>query len=109
MKRILLTGAATVALMCSAAAVAHVNVGISIGIPGVVYATPGVVVVAEPDYYYPPVRYVRRPPVVVVPERVYSPRRWYDNDWRGHWDRRGHGRGHPKHHRHPRQDRKRSE
>lgn len=69
MKRLLLAGAATLAMLGSSAAMARVDVDISIGVPGVIYS--------EPDYYYPPVRYVERPRVIVVPERRYRPVRMY--------------------------------
>ncbi|UHL66143.1 virulence factor [Paralcaligenes sp. KSB-10] len=101
MKRLLLAGIAAVALLGSSAAMARVDVGISIGIPGIVYGEP----------YYPPVAYVAPPPVVVVPRYapvpVYGPRYYRDGfieyrGWRGdrgwHGDR-GRGRGHWKHHR----------
>ena len=100
MKRLLLAGAATLALLGSSAAMARVDVGISIGIPGLIYGAPE---------YYPPVRYVERPRVIVVPERIYTPvygyapryygdgyyehRGWRGNRGRGHWKHhRGHGR-----------------
>ena len=96
MKRLFLAGATVVAMMCSGAAMARVDVGISIGIPGVIYS--------EPDFYYPPpVRYVERPRVIVVPERVYSPvpvyrSRYYRDEYRG----RGHYKSgkHWKEHKH---------
>lgn len=97
MKRILLAGAAAFAMMCSTAAMAHVDVGISIGIPGLYFGAPGVVM--APPAYYPPVEYVAPPPPVVVvpaPERIYTPvygwgyphrRHWRHDHWRGdhHW------------------------
>ncbi|RTZ42369.1 virulence factor [Candidimonas sp. SYP-B2681] len=91
MKRLLLlAGAATLALLGSTAAMARVNVDISIGVPGVIYS--------EPDYYYPPVRYVERPQVIVVPERRYRPMpvyetRYYRESYRG-------DRHYKKHHKH---------
>jgi hypothetical protein len=100
MKRLLLTGAAALTLLCSSAAMAHVNVGISIGIPGVI--------LSQPDYYVPPVTYVEPPRVVVVPGRVYRPvpvyrSRYYRENYRvyhghpghGHWD---HHHDHGYHH-----------
>ncbi|HUG58692.1 MAG TPA: hypothetical protein VL002_10685 [Candidimonas sp.] len=64
MKRLALFAAgAAIAMLSSTAAMARVDVGISIGVPGVIYS--------EPDYYYPPVRYVAPPRVIVVPERHY--------------------------------------
>ncbi|MGB3287673.1 MAG: virulence factor [Burkholderiaceae bacterium] len=97
MKKLLLLAAAATAMMGSTAAMARVNLDISIGVPGIIYS--------EPDYYYPPVRYVERPRVVVVPERVYTPvpvyrSRYYREEYRGpryykhskhhHKHRRGH-------------------
>ena len=64
-KRLLLAGGAALAMLGSTAAMARVDVDISIGVPGIIYS--------QPDYYYPPVRYVERPRVIVVPERRYRP------------------------------------
>jgi len=96
MKRILLAGAAALALLGSQAAIARVDVGISIGIPGII--------IAEPDYYYPPVRYAP-PPVVIIPDRhyhrrpvrVYEPRHYYNKKHYKHHHRNG-PPGHRKHH-----------
>lgn len=92
MKRLLLAGAAALVLLGSNAALARVNVDINVGIPGFIYS--------EPDYY-PPVRYVERPRVIVVPERryyqpvrVYGPR-YYREDYREY--RRHKGDKHWKH------------
>ncbi|WP_353149268.1 virulence factor [Pollutimonas bauzanensis] len=64
MKRLaILAAGAALAMLGSTAAMARVNVDISIGMPGIIYS--------EPDYYYPPVRYVAPPRVIVVPERHY--------------------------------------
>lgn len=82
MKRFILAGAATFALLCSATASADVDIGVSIGIPGVIWGAPPVIVAQQPRYYYPTVRYVERPPVVVVQQPRYK--------WRGH-KRHGHG------------------
>ncbi|WP_442592963.1 virulence factor [Parapusillimonas sp. JC17] len=98
MKRILLAGAAMLAMLTSGAAMARggVDVNISIGVPGVIYT--------QPDYYYPPVRYVERPRVVVVPERIYQPvpvyrsDRYYRKDFRGPKHYHKHHKGHHKHH-----------
>ena len=99
MKRLFLAGATMVAVMCSSAAMARVDVGINIGIPGVIYS--------EPDFYYPPpVRYVERPRVIVVPERVYSPvpvyrSRYYHDEYRGrHYKHDKHWKSHKHEHRH---------
>jgi len=97
MKRFLLASAAALALLGSQAAVARVDVGISIGIPGVIYA--------QPDYYYPPVPYVASPRVIIVPERHYHRRPVHVYEppyYRGqrHYKHNRHGhRGHNKHHR----------
>ena len=105
-------------ISASSAALAHVDVGVNIGVPGVAYAAP------EPVYAPPPPVYAPAPPVVVVSpgwygERYYDghrywerrdweahhhdPREWHDargphgdwhgrdGDWRGHGD--DHGRG----------------
>lgn len=64
MKRLaILAAGAALAMLGSTAAMARVDVDISIGMPGIIYS--------EPDYYYPPVRYVSPPRVIVVPERRY--------------------------------------
>lgn len=68
MKRLLLAAAAMVATMGSSAAMARVDVDISIGVPGIIYS--------EPDYYYYP-RYVQPPRVIILPERIYRPNRVY--------------------------------
>ncbi|MEX3764756.1 hypothetical protein [Paraburkholderia phenoliruptrix] len=62
----------------SSAALAHVDVGVNIGVPGVVYAP-------EPVYAPPPPVYAPPPPVVVVSPGWYGDR-YYD----GHryWERR---------------------
>jgi hypothetical protein len=70
MKRLLLAAAAVLGLTVSSASMARVDVDISIGVPGVRYS--------QPDYYYPPVRYVERPRVIVVPERSFRPVRSYE-------------------------------
>src|SRR3546814_1434324 len=100
MKKLLLLAAAATALLGSSAAMARVDVDMSIGVPGIIYA--------EPDYYYPPVRYVERPRVVIVPERIYRPvpvyrSRYYRDEYRGHRYYKEYKRGH-KHHRRHRDD-----
>ncbi|CAB3780342.1 hypothetical protein LMG28614_01042 [Paraburkholderia ultramafica] len=62
----------------SSAALAHIDVGVNIGVPGVAYAP-------EPVYAPPPPVYVPAPPVVVVSPGWYG-ERYYD----GHryWERR---------------------
>jgi len=104
MKKLLLAFAATAALMATAPAMARVDVGISIGIPGLIYTAP--------DYYYyppPPVRYIERPRVIVVPERHYRPvrahgPRYYRESYRDnphHYKphKQGKGKGHHRGHR----------
>lgn len=106
MKRSVLIGAATAAIMASGAAMAHVDVGISIGVPGVVYTSPPPVYYAPPPPVYyapPPVRYVERPRVIVVPQRavpVYPRGHYYREGWRHakHHYREDH-RGWKRHHR----------
>ncbi|WP_417276211.1 virulence factor [Castellaniella sp.] len=62
-----------------AAQAGDVDIGVSIGIPGVIWGSPS---------YYPP-RHHHRPRVVVVPEPVYVPGPGYRMGWadRGHYDR----------------------
>lgn len=102
MKRSLLAGAAVLAMTVSTAAMARVDVGIAVGIPGLAFGVPGVVV--APPAYYPPVEYVAPPPppVVVVPppRAVYTPYGWryprYDDD-NDNWQGRPHWHGHKWH------------
>lgn len=103
MKRLLLlAGGAALALLGSTAAMARVDVDISIGVPGVIYS--------EPDYYYPP-RYAPAPRVIIVPERryrrpvqAYGPR-YYREGYRGdrHYKKHHHKHGH-RHHKRGRHD-----
>ncbi|WP_341315574.1 hypothetical protein WN982_10235 [Paraburkholderia sp. IMGN_8] len=69
---------ASLGIGASSVALAHVDVGVNIGIPGAVYAP-------EPVYAPPPPVYVQPPPVVVVSPGWYG-ERYYD----GHryWERR---------------------
>lgn len=92
MKRFIVAGAAALAMLGSSAAMARVDVDISIGVPGVIYS--------EPDYYYPPVRYVERPRVIVVPERRYRPVTVYGSRYyrEGYRDGRHYKKHHHKHH-----------
>ncbi|MDF3883452.1 hypothetical protein [Cupriavidus basilensis] len=62
MKRWLLAGLALLGALASGAAMAHVSVGVAIGVPGVVVGGPA---------YYPPPAYVAGPPVVMAPAPVY--------------------------------------
>ena len=74
-----------------AAHAGDVDVGISIGIPGVIWGGPGYYPPPPPHYYYH-----RSPRVVVVPKRVYVPGPAYRQGWhdRGHYDRHWKGKGH---------------
>lgn len=81
-----------------AAQAGGVSVGISIGVPGIVWGGP--VYYAPPP---PPAYYYEPAPVVVVPQRVYVPGPGYYYGWRGRghhdryvaqrWDRHGGGHG----------------
>uniref|UniRef100_UPI0033429027 virulence factor n=1 Tax=Castellaniella defragrans TaxID=75697 RepID=UPI0033429027 len=84
MNKFVLTAAAALFMACGQNAMAEVNVGISIGIPGLMYPAPGY-------YYEPPPRHIHRPRVVVVPEPVYVPApRWgWSDRGRGHQYRAG--------------------
>jgi hypothetical protein len=65
-----------------AAQAGDIDVGISIGVPGVI--------LGGPAYYPPPPpRYYHRPRVVVVPEPVYVPGPAYRHGWvdRGYYER----------------------
>jgi hypothetical protein len=103
----------------SSAAMAHVDVGVNIGVPGVVLAAPEPVYAPPPPP--PPPVYEPAPVVVVSPgwygdryydghrywarreweERHHDPREWHDargphGDWHGDWhghDDGPHGRG----------------
>ncbi len=93
MKRIMVAGIlAGVAALASGSAFARVDVGIGIGIPGVVVAP------AAPVYYQPAPVYVAPPPPVYVAPRpvVVAPgyydgwrgREWREHEWREHERRR---------------------
>lgn len=97
MKKYALAVAALLALGAAQTASAEVSVGISIGVPGIIYPAP--------DYYYAPPHPVYYPqPVVVVPRPMYAPvygwrgghrDRVRYNQWRSHGDNHWHGnRGH---------------
>ncbi|KAA1012005.1 hypothetical protein FVF58_12865 [Paraburkholderia panacisoli] len=79
---------AGLAISASSAALAHVDVGVNIGVPGVVYAP-------EPVYAPPPPPvYAPAPPVVVVSpgwygERYYDGHRYWE---RREWEERHHER-----------------
>ncbi|MBN3805722.1 hypothetical protein GXB81_22090 [Paraburkholderia sp. Ac-20336] len=93
---------AALAIGVSSAAFAHVDVGVNIGIPGVVVAPP------PPVYVQPAPVYVAPPPAVVIApgwygDRYYDGHRYWGRDeWEHHheeWhgdrhDNGWHGRGH---------------
>ncbi|MEX3935862.1 hypothetical protein AB4Y32_29405 [Paraburkholderia phymatum] len=100
MKRLTLICAAGLIAACSStAALAHVDVGVTFGIPAPVYVEPPPVVYqAPPPVVYqapPPVVYEAPPPAVYAPAPIYygygyrDERRWHD-----------HGRHHGWHHHH---------
>lgn len=77
MKKWLIAGAGAAGLLISSVALARVDVGISIGVPGVVYPAPvyappaPVYVAPAPVYAPPPPVYYRPAPVYVAPPVVY--------------------------------------
>lgn len=94
---------AGVSIAASSAALAHVDVGVNIGVPGVAYAP-------EPVYAAPPPPPVYAPPPVVVVnpgwygDRYYDGHRYWERreweerhherrEWREWHDARGHDRG----------------
>lgn len=94
MKRLLCAAAALIAIGASSNAAARVNVDIFVGGPQIVFD----------DYYYPPVRYVERPRVIVVPERHYRPgpvyrTRYYRDEYRPRYHHK-HGKHHHNKHKH---------
>lgn len=93
---------AGIALLLAASPVmAHTDVAVSIGIPGVIYSQPAPVYVQpapvyvqpQPVYVRPQPVYVRPHPVYVQPQPVYMKGRryqWHDRDGDGvpnRWDR----------------------
>ncbi|HUH59172.1 MAG TPA: virulence factor [Candidimonas sp.] len=111
MKRLIVAGAAVLALLGSATAGARVNVDINIGTPGVIYGTPDVIyghpgaVYGSHHYYYPPVMHSDRARVIVVPERHFRPlpvygERHYRGDYRQarHFKQHKGGNNHRHHH-----------
>lgn len=77
----------------SSAALAHVDVGVNIGVPGVAYAPAPVY--AAPPPPPPPVVYEPAPPPVVVVGPGWYGDRYYDGHryWeRREWEERHHGR-----------------
>lgn len=102
MKKWFIGGVAAASLMISSVALARVDVGISIGVPGF-YPAP-VYVAPPPVYYPPPPVYYRPPPVYVAPPRVVYPAPVYYREGGRHWNR-GHGRDYDRGYRHGRRDR----
>ncbi|MFY4261665.1 virulence factor [Achromobacter xylosoxidans] len=97
MKKWLIAGAGVAGLLISSVALARVDVGISIGIPGVVYPAPvyappaPVYVAPAPVYAPPPPVYYRPAPVYVAPPVVYPAPVYIRGG--GYWGPRGHWRG----------------
>jgi hypothetical protein len=90
MKRLLCAVAAFIAVGASGTAAARVDVDIFVGEPRSIYR----------DYYYPPVRYVERPRVIVVPERHYRSVRTYGpRYYRDAHGPRSYHKNHKHHHR----------
>jgi hypothetical protein len=88
--------AGVVALGISGIASAHVNVGLNIGLPGVVVGPPPVVYAPPPPpvvYQAPPPVYYGAPPVLVVGwhgDRYWDGHRYWGRDeWARHHARRG--------------------
>ena len=88
---------ACLAVLAAAPAMARVDVGVNIGVPG---GPPPVYVSPPPSYVSPPPQYLNPPPgpVYLVPPPVYAypppgyygPPRWEDRRWHDHgrhWDR----------------------
>lgn len=91
--------AGAVLLMGAGPAMAHVDVGINIGIPGVI--APPVYVQPAPAYVQPAPIYVQPGPVYIerAPDREWHERRrrareWREQQQRYHEDYRGEHRGH---------------
>ena len=85
--RILSYFVAALAIGASSAAMAHVDVGVNIGVPAPVYVAPAPVYVPPPPAVYAPA------PVVVAPayyvgwhgDRYWDGRRWWGHrEWDGH-------------------------
>jgi hypothetical protein len=108
MKKLLTAAAALIAgavlTLTASPAMARVDVGVNIGVPGVyapapVYVPPPTVVVQPRPVYVPPAPVVVQPrPVYVQPAPVYVDRPyWRERHWQHHgpygrgWDRDGDG------------------
>ncbi|KAF3996815.1 PXPV repeat protein [Glaciimonas immobilis] len=90
-------------LMAASPAMAHVDVGVNIGLPGIFVAPEPVYVQPEPVYIAPRPIYVQPRPVYLQPRPVYIEqqqepewrgRQWQENRFRE--DRRDYHRGHHK-------------
>ncbi len=98
MKRTLLAFALGGAALCaSTAALAHVYVGVSIGVPGPVYVAPAPVYAPPPVVYQPAPVYA---PAPVVVGGYYRDPYWREREWRRHEWREHEWREHGWHHRH---------
>jgi len=85
----------------SSLALAHVDVGVDIGVPGVVYAPQPVYAAPPPEYAPPPPEYAPPPQaaIVIAPgwygDRYYDGHRyWERHDWEEHhhdWEEHHHG------------------
>jgi len=83
-------GLGALVLGTSQAAMAHVSIGLNLGVPAPVYVAPAPVYAPPPVAYYPPATYQ---PVVAVPaivvgwhgDRYWDGHRWYGRrEWYGH-------------------------
>jgi len=105
MKKWLIAGLGTAGILLSSAALAHVDVGISIGVPGFiapppVYVAPPppVYVAPQPVYVAPPTVYLSPRPAYVRPRVVYPAPVYYGPRYYG--GGRGHYHDHHGHHGH---------
>ncbi|MCK4122877.1 hypothetical protein ACI2TT_22005 [Ralstonia nicotianae] len=84
MKRTLLAFVLGGAALCaSTAALAHVDVGVSIGVPAPVYVAPAPVYAPPPPMIYQPAP-VYAPAPVVVGGGYYRDPYWREREWRRH-------------------------
>ncbi|CAG2148929.1 hypothetical protein [Ralstonia mannitolilytica] len=99
MKRTLLAFVLGGAALCaSTAALAHVDVGVSIGVPAPVYVAPAPVYVPPPPVVYRPAPVYAPAPVVYGGyyrddwrERAWRRHEWREHAWREHEWRECHG------------------
>ncbi len=93
MKKLTIAMMTAAGLMVSASALARVDVGVNIGVPGVIYGPPPVVYAPPPPVYYAPAPVVVAPPVVAGGGYYWSHgRRYYRGPYRGHGGLYYHGR-----------------